>query len=116
MMKDQEVLEEQGLYDEGPMVAPDLLSMMRVDLITNTNSDVVILHDKPLPGILHWMEYDDDLHRATLVMRDGMTVDLGMKIAKKIGECMMDSKKVYTVLTDGKEAQDLYMVPVITRH
>ena len=113
-MQNEEVMKTED-YTGADLVLSPLATMMRIELIVNDQSGVILLHDKPFPGILHWMEYDSDLNVVTLVLRDGRSIDLGMKIHPDIGECLKDTKLLYTVLTSGKDIQDMFLVPVVIR-
>lgn len=96
-------------------VLPSLASQMGVSLIINENSQVWVVHDKALPDIFAWAEYDSDLSTLTLVYQDGQVQDLGMKIHAPMRDRLLQSRQIYTLLLEGETFTDCYMMPLLVR-
>ncbi len=94
---------------------PDLRHDMRAELVTGDGGEVWILHDKPLPGILLWVEYDTVDSGITLCMEDGKIQKLGIRVNELMRKCLLKAKKAYTIMTDGKTVKDMYLVPIVVR-
>jgi hypothetical protein len=94
---------------------PSLAKMMTVDLMVNERGNLWVLHDKPLPMILNWAEYDADLASLTLVAQDGEVLDLGMKIHKPLQKPMLEAREIYVVLLSQDEIKDMYILPLMVR-
>ncbi|MDB5492559.1 MAG: hypothetical protein JWO78_2408 [Micavibrio sp.] len=92
-----------------------LATMMTVDLMVNERGNIWVLHNKPLPMILNWAEYDVDLSTLTFVAQDGEALELGMTIHKPLQKPMMAAREVYVVLMDDKEIKDMYILPLMVR-
>ena len=84
-------------------------------MLVNEDNHIWILHDAPFSGTLHWIEYDEDFRAMTLVMRDGQTQDLGIKINNEIDGLIKDGVPVYTILTQDGKIKDMYMVSIVVR-
>lgn len=94
---------------------PTLAKMMTVDLMVNERGNVWVLHDKPLPMILNWAEYDADLSKLTFVAQDGEALELGMTIHKPLQKPMLEAREVYVVLLSQDEIKDMYILPLMVR-
>jgi hypothetical protein len=101
--------------DENAMVMPALTSVMKAELVVNEEGNIWILHDKPLSGVLHWIEFDETFRNIVLVMKDGRIQDMGIDVNDDVAAFMEPGKQVFTILTDGKIIKDMFMVPVIIR-
>lgn len=97
--------------------APTTLArMMTVDLMVNERGNIWVLHDKPLPMILNWAEYDADLATLTFVAQDGEALELGMTIHKPLQKPMSIAREIYVVLMSKEEIKDMYILPLTVRN
>ncbi len=96
-------------------VLPDLLSSVNVDLVIGENSKLWLLHDKPFPGVLRWIEYDMRDRTVTLVLDDGRTQNVGVKINPQIATYLRRASHAYAVLFIQGKVRDVYMVAVTVR-
>ena len=96
--------------------AKTLATMMTVDLMVNERGNIWVLHDKPLPMILNWAEYDADLATLTFVAQDGEALELGMTIHKPLQKPMSLAREIYVVLMSGEEIKDMYILPLTVRN
>lgn len=103
-----------GLSGDKPGQA-SLATMMTVDLMVNERGNIWVLHDKPLPLVLNWAEYDADLSTLTFVAQDGEAIELGMTIHKPLHKPMATAHEVYVVLMDKAEIKDMYILPLMAR-
>ncbi|NCC21491.1 MAG: hypothetical protein EOM26_03405 [Alphaproteobacteria bacterium] len=113
-----EVIEDEELLEarKNLPVFPDLNDKMKVDLAVNSKGEVWVLHTRPFPGILLWAEYDADTEAVTLCMEDGKIQELGIKVNQQVGKFLLRAKRVFTILTDGKKIEDMYLVPLLVRN
>ncbi|GEM_PF-1072029 len=100
--------------DEIPVFRP-LAATMNVDLVMNPDSKVWILHDKPFPDILMWVEYDIDAATLTLVYRNGKIQDLGIKIHAPMRKYLRSARQLFTMRLEGEQIVDTYIRPLLVR-
>lgn len=94
---------------------PCMASLMKVDLVVSQKSDVWILHDRPIDGVLRWVEYDPATAAVTLVMENGNVQDLGLPLSEPMCDCLEDATIAYAILMGEKYIKDMYRVPLVTR-
>lgn len=105
---------EDGGADDIPVFKP-LAATMNVDLVMNPDSKVWILHDKPFPDILMWVEYDIDVASLTLVYRNGKIQELGMKIHAPMRKYLRSARQLFTMRLEGEQIVDTYVRPLLVR-
>jgi hypothetical protein len=88
---------------------------MAVDLSLTKDGRGWILHDKPLPAVPEWIDYDADMANLTLVLEDGSTIDFGMPIQAKMRPLLRQAQSLYVVQFTDKEVRDMSLVPVTVR-
>ncbi len=96
-------------------VYPTIASQMKVDLVLNPESKVWLLHDKRFQDVVMWAEYDVDSASLILVMRDGKTQDLGMKIHAPMRKYLRAARQLFTVLLENEKIADTYILPLLVR-
>ena len=96
-------------------VLSSLASTMSVDLIVNERGNLWVLHDKQLPAIINWVEFDAEMDSLTLVSQTGQLIDLGMKIPKMFQRIILQTKYIYIVYMADKAVKDIYILPVLVR-
>lgn len=94
---------------------PTIASQMKVDLVINPKSKVWLLHDKRFTDIVMWAEYDVDSASLCLVMKDGKTQDLGMKIHPPMRKYLRAARQLFTVLLENEKMVDTYILPLLVR-
>lgn len=99
---------------DAPVLAP-LAAVMRVDLLINPESKVWLLHDQRFQDIAMWAEYDVDAASLTLVLRDGRTQELGMKIHPPMRKYMRQARQLYTMRVENQKIADSYILPLVVR-
>lgn len=92
-----------------------LMSMMKVDLVISPESDVWMLHDQPLPEVMKWVEYDQDLQTLTLVSLSGKVQDFGMRVPPAMQKYMKRATKIYAIHQGENEIKDMTVVPLLVR-
>lgn len=105
---------EDSTVDEIPVFRP-LAATMNVDLVMNPDSKVWILHDKPFPDILMWVEYDIDAATLTLVYRNGKVQELGIKIHAPMRKYLRSARQLFTMRLEGEQIADTYVRPLLVR-
>ena len=108
--------EQESIIADIP-VYPALMNSMKIGLMTNEASHVMLIHNKPLPNILRWAEYDTETTSLTFVMEGGKIQDSGLKVAPDIEDDLLDATELYAVQTndDGTKVRDIYLVPLAVR-
>lgn len=75
-----------GQADDAPTkavdtpVIPALHSIMNPDLIVNDQGQVVLIHEKPLPDVIWWVDYDPDLRQLIFVTVAGQIMPFGLPV------------------------------------
>lgn len=96
-------------------VYPSLMSMMKVDLVISPESDIWMAHEQPLPEVMKWVEYDQDLQTLTLVSMSGKIQDFGMKVPPPMQKYMKRATKIYAIHQGENEIKDMSVVPLLVR-
>lgn len=97
-------------------VFPSMSSTMKVDFLYNQDGKAWLLHDRPLPDILKWVEYDSDTENVTLVTRSGKIQDLGLKVPAGQAMYIERAMEITVLLMNGGKIADFAIVPMITRN
>lgn len=97
-------------------VYPDMASTMKVDFVFNREGKVWILHDKPLPSILKWVEFDTDFESVTLVTREGKIQNVGLKVPGDMAYYIEQAMEITVMLMKDGKVEDFAIVPMITRN
>jgi hypothetical protein len=99
-------------FDPNSPVFPPLASYMKVDLAANSRGSIWILHDKPLPDLLGWADYDAASGVITLAMETGKTQPLGVAVPEAMAGPLQDSVQVSVVLMENQTVVDFTVVPL----
>ena len=113
--KNMPPLSELKKADELP-IFPDMAKSMKVDFVFNREGKVWILHDKPLPAILKWVEFDTDFENVTLVTREGKLQHVGLKVPADMAYYIEQAMEITVMLMDNGKVKDFAIVPMITRN
>ena len=101
--------------DPDSPVYPSLMSQMKVDLAISPDSDVWLVHDKKLPEVLKWVEYDLDLETLVLVSLSGKIQDFGMRVPPTVKKYLRRAKTVCVVFQGEEFVNDMSIVPLVVR-
>lgn len=96
-------------------VLPALAATMNVDLVVNQDGAVWLVHDRPFAVGLIWAEYDVDSARLYLVGRDGVMVDLGIKIFPETRKFLRKARQLVTLQMKDGAIDDSYTLPLLVR-
>lgn len=101
---------------ENAPVLPPLVPAMGVEIVVKDDGSTMILHDKPMPEPVHWVDYDLDLDLLTFVSWKGKIFNLGMKVQPNFRKYMRKGQSLYIVYMEGgKTAKSVDTVPLIVR-
>jgi hypothetical protein len=95
-------------------VLPPLATCMKVDFMWDDEGGAWILHDKPLPEILKWVDYDADRRVLTLNMASGRTQDLGLPIPAKAAPLIKKVAEIAVMFLKDGQVADAAIVPLNT--
>jgi hypothetical protein len=100
--------------DSESPVLPPLATYMKVDFLYNQDGGVWLLHDKPLPDILKWVEYDADRGVVTLNTAQGKTQELGLPLPGVAASRLRKAIEITVLLMDKGKIMDFAIVPLNT--
>lgn len=92
-------------------VFPPLGDSMTLDFLWDEKGGAWILHDKPLPEILKWVDYDAERGVVTLNMAHGRSQDLGVAIPAKAAKVLAKTVKITVMYMKDGQVEDLAIVP-----
>ncbi len=101
--------------DPDSPVYPPLMSMMKADLVINPESDVWLIHDRPLPEVMKWIEYDIEMESLILVSLSGKIQSFGMKVPPAMKKYLRKGQHIYVIRQDEHGIQDMSIVPLVVR-
>ena len=82
---------------EDAAILPPMASFCECELAVNEDGQAMVIHTKPLPEGIHWVEYDMDLSLLTFVSWSGSTMELGMKVHAPFRKYLKMAKEVMMV-------------------
>lgn len=94
---------------------PALISEMDAGLMVNEDNRIWLVHDKPFHDYLHWVEFDSDLMKLTLVHRNGRVQDYGRKIHPNMADALRKTRQIFTMLLENDKVTDTYILPLLVR-
>lgn len=86
---------------------------MAVDLVIGKNEQVCIVHEKKLPYVLKWVEFDELHHTINLVSQKGQIQPLGVEIPKEMYEYFLDLDEIAVIRKPADKIQDIYIVSFV---
>lgn len=95
-------------------VYPDISSRMTLDFVFNEDG-AWLMHGRPLPDVLRWVEYDADTEQVTLVLREGRLQDIGLKVPADHGQKLFQLDKVTVMFMNEGQVEDIALVPLVAR-
>lgn len=100
------------------VLAP-VAAQMKFDLLVGdgdeNGGDVVILHDRPFPGALDWIEYDEDTNTLVFVFRNGEIQDLGLPIPPFAAQTILRTDRALLIYMKDGSRKDLEILPLMAR-
>lgn len=96
-------------------VFPALATRMTVDFLFNESGEVWLLHDRPLPARLEWVEYDADMESVTLVTEEGKIQDIGIGMPPGFAFHLLDAVQITALHVEDKKIIDGARVPLVAR-
>lgn len=97
-------------------VLTPLAQQMHVDFLCNEKGSAWLLHSKPLPALLKWIEYDFEDEAVTLVFRQGQVMQLGLSIPDGMKKDLTGAKEATVMFVkENGEIGDFIFVPVIVQ-
>ena len=87
---------------------------MKVDFLFNRTGGAWLLHDKPLPDVLKWIEYDSEKEMIVLVTRSGRVDGLGLRIPLEKKIYLERAMEVTALLMHDGFVMDFTVVPMVT--
>ena len=100
------------MSDAGDAPYAPLASLMRVDVLANATDGIWVLHDKPLPDILKWVDYDPLAETMSLAYQDGRTQEIGLIIGKAMAAKFSGFSEITVMLMEEGLVADFAMVPL----
>ena len=103
---------KQNGFDPNSPVFPPLAGYMKVDLMANSRGSVWIVHEKPLPDLVQWADYDAGAGTITLAMQSGKTQLLGVMVPAALKESLRNATHVSVMLMQDKKIVDFTLAPL----
>ncbi len=114
-----------GFFEQSAPVLPDgstlpvwpqsAAAQMKIDVAVNAEGGVLVLHDKPFPDYLEWIEFDAETGEMTFITAEGKLQDLGMLIHAPMSKHVARARQVCTVCIRDGDVRDLGIVPLLVR-
>ncbi|HEY0900534.1 MAG TPA: hypothetical protein VGD95_00290 [Micavibrio sp.] len=98
---------------ELPLWVPDAAAQMKIDVTVNAEGHVMVLHDRPFPDYLEWIEFDADRGEMTFVTAEGKMQNLGMIIHAPMNRYVARARNICTVCIREGVVRDLGIVPLL---
>jgi hypothetical protein len=106
--------EDAGPFETEASPRTPLESGMRLDFLYNREGGVWLVHDKPLPDKLKWVEYDAGAETVTLVMANGRIADPGLRIPPERSFYLTRAMEVTALLMKDGFVTDFSIVPMVS--
>jgi hypothetical protein len=99
-------------------VLPPLASQCKCELAVTEDGLAMVIHTKPLPEGVKWVEYDMDLGLLTFVTLSGSIMELGIKIHQPFVKPLQLTKEMMMVQmsADEKNLETMYPAKLVIRH
>ncbi|GEM_PF-1267119 len=103
------------LPPEYPVLA-DVAPQMKIDVVVNRDNMLYVLHDKPFPSYLEWIEFDAATGAMTFITAGGKMQDLGMVIYPPMDKFVMEAKEACVMMIRDKKVRDMGLVPLTVQN
>jgi hypothetical protein len=94
---------------------PPLTGEMDACLMVNERKMIWLVHDRPFRDYLHWVEFDADRNKLTLVLGGGRVQDYGREIHRNMADLLKDARQIFTLHVENKKVVDTYVLPLVVR-
>lgn len=101
--------------ESGHPVWVDAASTMKIDVAINKDDMVWVLHNRPFPDYLEWIEFDRDSKIMTFITAGGKLQDLGVPIHPPMDEKLARADSVFVMLVQEGEVRDMGKLPLIVQ-
>ncbi|MEM6812748.1 MAG: hypothetical protein AAF549_09820 [Pseudomonadota bacterium] len=89
------------------MLKDSLASEMECSLVSNKNSDIILLHDQPLNGVVDYIEFHPETNQMLLIYEDGEMQEFGHKIEAAMAANIQNGTMVQVTLIVDKVIQSI---------
>lgn len=92
-----------SLAERTPVI-PALYARMSPDLLVNAEGQVLLLHEKPMPDPIWWVEYEPETRELMFITTTGQIMPFGLKIHDVVDTFLRYARVMYMVElgNDGK--------------
>lgn len=97
-------------------VLPAAAPQMKIDVVVNRDCKVWVLHDRPFPDYLEWIEFDAETGMMTFIAAGGRMQDLGMTIHPPMDKLVREAKEVCVMMIRDKKVRDMGLVPLTVQN
>ena len=88
---------------------------MKCGVFTNTNGQILIVHDKEIEGALQWVEYDASFNTLSLIHIGGKVQDLGLEIKQQMQENIANSDQVTLAYMEGQQIKTVQQAILVVK-
>ena len=85
---------------------------MKIDVTVNEEGRVWVIHDKPFPSFLEWIEFDRETGEIAFVTAGGKLQGLGIKIHPPMDEYVAKADQACVMMIRDEKIRDIGLVPV----
>lgn len=91
-------------------------SKMKIDVTVNAEGHVMVLHEKPFPDYLEWVEFDALTGEMTFITAEGKLQELGLVIHAPMSKFVARAHEVSTICIRDNEIRDMGVLPLTVRN
>jgi len=100
-------------FDEISIPKSDLNSEMRCGILSNSNGEIMIIHDQPMSSEIQWVEYDYVEDIFSLVHEDGSTQNLGFEFDKTMKDNLKHGSEVILAYVQNGQIKKAYKTNIV---
>lgn len=87
-------------------------NQMKIEVAVNAEGKVLVLHEKPFPDYLEWIEFDAKTGLMTFITAGGKLQELGLAIYEPMTKYVLKAKDVCVICVRSGEIRDMGLVPL----
>lgn len=87
-------------------------AQMKIEVAVNAEGHVLVLHEKPFPDYLEWIEFDAQTGLMTFITAGGKLQELGLTIFPPMTKYVLKAQNVGVICVRGGEIRDMGLVPL----
>lgn len=99
-----------------PVWSKSINDQMKVDVAVSADGKVVVLHDRPFPDYLEWVEFDARSGEMTFVTAGGKLQDLGLMIYAPMNKYVSRAMDVCVICIRNHEVRDMGLLPLVVHN